>query len=143
MTDTKWIDPETILAEGVQSGLEAYERTNNIQASAQAVSEVISERFGFPSVFAILANKMTLKWWLLELGKDVTVESILNNVLTGIIAQQLAEELGLDIGDTPEENSCQSTKQKRKLPPTRPSKPPPLSGSSPQMKKLSKPKPVK
>lgn len=138
MTDKQWVDPHAILTEGIQQGLKAYERTNSVPASAQAVSEVISERFGFPSVFAILAGKLTLQWWLLELSPGVTVEGVLNNVLTGIVAQQLADELGLDIGATMEGKVQQNAKQGRSVASKYPSPTPPKLS----IKKLPKPKPI-
>lgn len=113
MTDKAptFIQPETIYSEAFQSAVNAYERTKNIQASADATAETILERFGFPSVFAILAMKMASNWWRLKLTGEITIERLLTNVLSALIAHELADSQGLDIGDPDSLNGQQRTTQ--------------------------------
>lgn len=144
MTDKAptFIPPDQIYTEALESAVHAYERTKNIHASAEATADTIRERFGFPSVFAILAHKMTSNWWKLKLTDTVTVEQILTNVLTGLIAHDLAASHGLDLGDLDKLNVQQGTTQDCSKGIQGDEEKEGKQLAKPQMKRLPKPKPM-
>lgn len=113
MTDKTptFIPPEDIYGQAFESAVHAYERTKNIQASSEATADTILERYGFPTIFGILAHKMPSNWWRLKLTENVTIERLLTNVLAAIVAHELAEAAGLDVGPTEAGNSLQAPTQ--------------------------------
>ena len=138
-TAPTYVPPEQVYTQAMETAAGVYERTKNIQATADATAETVCERFGFPTVFAILAFKMASNWWRLKLTNKVTIEQVLTNVLSALIANELAEAHGLDQGDTDSLNTPPQSTQGVSDDNPEPTSSPKV---KPQRKRLPKPTPT-